>query len=362
VETYDRDVPEVFSIQQDIAGRVSRSLALTLFGDEPNSLRFRAQTTIPEAYEAFLLGLFHWNKATEQGARKSIEHFTEAIGLDPSYAPAYARLAFAHTFLASGNFASDRETYPKAIDAAQKALDIDTALADAYSARGFVRWRFDWNWSEARKDIERGLDLNPNSPLAHNVFGLFLYSIGDFDDAIAEMKNGLDLDPLNPLARWNLGRILFAAGQGAAAEREFRRALEIEPFFSWPHIGLAWGLIEQGQHEKAVEELQRASRLSEGSAFIAEHLGYTYALSGKRAEAEAIARSLSETQTHDASAYKLAALHAALGNKNEALTWLARAVSARDDELVYLKVDRRFESLRAYPEFRDVIRSVAIPD
>ncbi len=167
VETYDRTLPEVFAIQRDIAVRVSRSLALTLLRDEPTSPQLRARTTTPEAYETYLLGLFHWNKGTEDGAKKSAEYFTQAISLDPGYAPAYARLAFSHTFLASGNFASDQETYPKAIEAARKALDIDESLADAHTARGFVKWRFDWDWEGARKDIERGLELDPNSPSAH---------------------------------------------------------------------------------------------------------------------------------------------------------------------------------------------------
>ena len=175
VETYDRTLPEVFAIQRDIAIRVSRSLALTLLGDDPTSSQLRARTTTAEAYETYLLGLFHWNKGTEDGAKKSAEYFTQAITLDPGYAPPYARLAFSHTFLASGGFASDRETYPHAIDAVRKALEIDDSLADAYTARGFVKWRFDWDWEGARKDIERGLELDPNSPSAHSVFGLYLY-------------------------------------------------------------------------------------------------------------------------------------------------------------------------------------------
>jgi TolB-like protein/DNA-binding winged helix-turn-helix (wHTH) protein/Flp pilus assembly protein TadD len=358
VETYDRTLPEVFAIQRDIAVRVSRSLALTLLGDEPTSPQLRARTTTPEAYETYLLGLFHWNKGTEDGAKKSAEYFTQAISLDPGYAPAYARLAFSHTFLASGNFASDRETYPKAIEAARKALDIDDGFADAHMARGFVKWRFDWDWEGARKDIERGLELDPNSPSAHSVFGLYLYSIGEFEHAIAEMKSAVELDPLAPLRRWNLGRILLAAGQRPAAVREFRRALEIEPAFSWPHRGLSQ-LLEQGLYEEAIGEIQTATRLAGGERF-AEDLAYAYALAGKRPEAEAIAHRLAEQ--HEPPAYKLGAVHLALGNTSLALTWLERAHSARDDNLVYLKVDKIFEPLRVHPVFQDLIRRVGIPD
>jgi TolB-like protein/DNA-binding winged helix-turn-helix (wHTH) protein/Tfp pilus assembly protein PilF len=356
VETYDRTLPEVFAIQRDIAIRVSRSLALTLLGDDPTSSQLRARTTTPEAYETYLLGLFHWNKGTEDGARKSAEYFTQAVSLDPGYAPPYARLAFSHTFLASGGFASDRETYPKASEAARKALDIDDGLADAHSVRGFVKWRFDWDWEGARKDIERGLELDPNSPSAHSVFGLYLYSIGELDHAIAEMKTAVELDPLASLRRYNLGRILLAAGQRPAAVREFRRALEIEPAFSWPHRGLGQALMEQGLYEAAIGEIQTATRL----AGRERDLAYAYAKAGRRPQAEAIARRLAEQ--HDPPGYYLGAVHLALGNTGEALTWLERAHSARDDDLVYLKVDKRFEPLRAHPAFQDLIRRVGIPD
>jgi TolB-like protein/DNA-binding winged helix-turn-helix (wHTH) protein/Tfp pilus assembly protein PilF len=359
VETYDLTLPEVFALQRDIAVRVSRSLALTLLGDEPTSPQLRARTTTPEAYETYLLGLFQYHKATEHGARKSAEYFTQAISLDPGYAPPYARLAFSHTFLASGNFASDRETYPKASEAARKALEIDDGLADAHTARGFVKWRFDWDWEGARKDIERGLELDPNSPSAHHIFGLYLYSTGAFDRAIAEMKSALELDPLAPLTRWNLGRILLAAGQRPAAVREFRRALEIEPAFSWPHRGLGQALLEQGLYEEAISEIQTATRLAGGERFAAD-LAYAYALAGKRPQAEAIARRLAEQ--HDPPGYELGAVHLALGNTSEALTWLERAHSARDDNLVYFKVAKIFDPLRAHPAFQDLIRRVGIPD
>ena len=222
-----------------------------------------------------------------------------------------------------------------------------------------MKWRFDWDWEGARKDIERGLELDLNSPSAHSVFGLYLYSIGDFDHAVAEMKSAVDLDPLAPLRRWNLGRILLAAGQRPAAVREFRRALEIEPAFSWPRRGLGQALMEQGLYEEAISEIQTATRLT-GDERYAGSLAYAYALAGKRPEAEAIARRLAEQR--DPPGYYLGAVHLALGNTGEALTWLERAHSARDDDLVYLKVAKIFDPLRAHPAFQDLIRRVGIPE
>jgi tetratricopeptide (TPR) repeat protein len=190
-----------------------------------------------------------------------------------------------------------------------------------------------------------------------------LYSIGAFDRAIAEMKSAVDLDPLAPLRRWNLGRVQRAAGQRAAAEREFRRALELEPAFGWPHLGLAQMLMEQGRNEEAVREIQAAIALARSAEQLAQahvQLAHAHVLAGQRPQAEAIVRRLEAR--NDPPAYKVAAIHVALGSPSEALRWLERAHAARDDELVYLKIDQRFESLRSHPAFPDLIRRIGIPD
>jgi len=204
----------------------------------------------------------------------------------------------------------------------------------------------------------RALEIDPNAPSVHHVFGLYLYSIGEFDDAIAEMKDALDLDPLDPLARWNLGRILLTADRREEAVREFRQALAIEPDFAWPHIGLGLALIDQGRHDEAMTELA-AARLAGGSRNGL--LGYAYALAGNRAEAERNAKALADDRKGPALGYQVAALELALGKPGEALESLERAFMARDDELVYLKVDDRFGSLRRDPAFQDLVRRVGIP-
>jgi tetratricopeptide (TPR) repeat protein len=189
-----------------------------------------------------------------------------------------------------------------------------------------------------------------------------LYSIGEFDHAIAEMKSAVELDPLAPLRRWNLGRILLAAGQRPAAVSEFRRALEIEPAFSWPHLGMGLALMEQGLYEEAISEIQTATRLAGGAGQLAHlhaQLAYAHAMAGQRPQAEAIARRLAEQP--DPPAYRLGAVYLALGETGEALRWIERAHAARDDELVYLKVDKMFEPLRAHPAFQDQIRRIGIP-
>ena len=186
-----------------------------------------------------------------------------------------------------------------------------------------------------------------------------MYSIGEFDHAIAELKSAVELDPLAPLRRWNLGRILLAAGHLPPAVEEFRRALEIEPAFALPHLGLGRAFMAQGLNEEAVAEIETARHLG-GGGQIAADLAYVYAVAGKRPQAEAIVRALAEQ--HDPPAYRLGAVHLALGDSSQALRWLEQAHSMRDDELVYLKVDELFEPLRADPAFQDLIRRVGIPD
>jgi Flp pilus assembly protein TadD len=197
-----------------------------------------------------------------------------------------------------------------------------------------------------------------------------LYSIGEFDHAVAEMKSAVELDPLAPLRRWNLGRILLAAGQRSAAVREFRRALEIEPDFGWPHIGLGRALMEQSRNDEGISEIETAIRLAGGAGQLTDphapladayaHLAYAYAMAGHRPRAEAIARRLAEQPNPPR--FRLGAVHLALGDPSEALRWLERAHAMRDDELVYLKVDETFDPLRTHRAFHDLIRRIGIPD
>jgi tetratricopeptide (TPR) repeat protein len=270
-------------------------------------------------------------------------------------------LAFAYNLLASGNFAPDREAYPKAREKALQALEVDRTLAEAHSALGFVKWRFDWDWSAARTAITRGLELDANNPTARRVLGLYLYSAAAFDAAITEMTTAQQVDPLNMLGRWNLARALGAAHRRDAAMMEFTRAREIEPDHPWPHLGIGLALLEQGRSSEAFTELERAERLSKRDPNVISALAWAYVKVGNSTAAEGLLPELERAGNGHASAYHLASVHHALGDRKAALAWLEKAYAARDDMLVYLKVDPMFETFRSDPAVQDLIRRIGIP-
>ena len=357
-ETYERSLADIFAIHRDIAARVSRSLALELFPNEQRPSGPRVWTTNPAAYESYLLGIFH-SSPTEASAKKSIEFFERAIQLDPGYAPAYAQLAGSYTFLASSNLAPDREMYPRARDAALQALAIDDTHAGAHGALAFVKWRFDWDWSGARTEYIRSLDLDANH--SGHGFGLFLYSTGNFAEAIAQIERVQSLDPVNFLAKWNLGRVFHTVHRFDDATAQFRRALEIQPKHPWPYSGIGLVLLEQGRKSEAITELERARQLGERDPNVTSRLAYAYAKVGNTTAAERLVHELESAGDRNAPGYQVACVYHALGRREAALAWLEKAYAARDDTLVYLKVDPLFQTFRSDPGVQDLIRRIGIP-
>jgi TolB-like protein/DNA-binding winged helix-turn-helix (wHTH) protein/Flp pilus assembly protein TadD len=356
-ETYERSLADIFAIHRDIAARVSRSLAVELLPNEQPAGP-RLWTTNPAAYESYLLGIFH-SVPTEASAKKSIAFFEQAIRLDPGYAPAHARLAFSYHFLASSNLAPDREMYPRARDAALQALALDDTHAGAHAALAFVKWRFDWDWSGAKREFIRTLELDENH--SGHGFGLFLYSTGSFDEAIAQMERAQSLDPLDFLVKWNLGRVFLTVHRFDAATAQFRRALQIRPDHPWPYSGIGLALLEQGRTHEAITELERARQLGERDPNVTSRLAYAFARIGNTTAAERLLRELENAGNGDPPGYHIALVYHALGRQKAALAWLEKAYAARDDTLVYLKVDPLLQTFRSDPGVQDLIRRIGIP-
>jgi Tfp pilus assembly protein PilF len=260
-DSYERDVQDVLTLQNDVARAIAKSIRALLTSDEKARLGTTRQIN-PRAYEAYLKGLFHWNKATPEGARKSSEYFEQVIQIDPSYAPAHARLALSHTLLAA--LRPDEppmEIYPKAQAAALKALELDPTSADAHAALAVVRYKGQWNWAQAEKEFKTALELDSNSSAAHVAYGNFLETLARFDEAIAELKRAEELDPLSVVNMVVLGATYLSARQYALATKEALKALEIDPNFGQAHFSLGLIHLAQERYEEAMSEFAKASEL-----------------------------------------------------------------------------------------------------
>jgi TolB-like protein/Tfp pilus assembly protein PilF len=354
---YDRLSSDLLTVQDEIANEILDKLRPRLSGAEKLRATKR-YTDNPEAYQLYLQGRYYWNKGTIASFRTSIEYFQRAIQKDPRYALAYAGLADANLSLG----AYWVEAITEAKSAAEEALRIDSELAEAHVALGHIKLSLDWDWAAATREFERGISLSPSSPLAHDQYAMSLATLGRLPDAIAEVRRALELDPLSPIVNADLGWYLLDAGQTGEAVAQFRKAIEFDANAVSAHLGLGVASSLGGDHETAIAELTTALRLSENSPVVRGHLGAAYA---RRRQPDQARRVLGELDALTAQQYvpasAFAVVHAALGNRREALDWLDKAYEEHDFAMAQLAVAPWFAPLRDDPRFLGLLVKLNLP-
>lgn len=303
-------------------------------------------------------GNFFVGRWTEDEIRQGIEYYNQAIALDPNSASAYEGLATGWNFL-SDLHVSPREAMPKAKAAIVNALQRDEKSAAAQVTMGVIKMQYDWDWAGAEQEFQRALALEPEYAPAHQLYGWYLVAQGRFPDAQAEMKQALGTDPLNDFGLWGLGDSFYFARQYDQAVEQYRRAVSVAPKMYWSRLMLGSAYVQQGKFSEAFVELQQARRLNDSPQVLAA-LGHAYAAAGQRAEAQQV---LSELQTlaqrKYVSPYDVATIYAALGEKEQAFDWLEKAYADRCGWLAWwLKVDPKFDSLRADERFTALLRRI----
>jgi serine/threonine-protein kinase len=355
---YNRKLSDIFAVQEEIAKEISEKLRLRLTGGQKKRLT-RHHTENAEAYQAYLKGLYYWNKFTEEGLKKSIEHFRQAIEIDPNYALAYAGLA--HTYHQLVGVYPPGEVMPKAKAAAVKALELDGTLAEAHAALGWVRWRYDWDWPEAERAFKRANELNPNYAIGHGMYAMFLDSMGRFDESSTAHERARQLDPLSLIIDATVGLHLYLARRYDEAIERCRKTIEMDPNFFVAHARLGLAYEQKGMFEEAIAEFQKAITLSGGNTGSVAALGRAYALAGNRVEAQKVADDLTERSKREyIPPHSMALLYAGLGEPDQAFAWLEEAYEARSGSLSYLKVDPALDSLRSDPRFQDLLQRVGL--
>jgi tetratricopeptide (TPR) repeat protein len=334
---------------------------LRLSGEEKKRL-VKRYTDNTEAYHLYLKGRYYTaSKRTEAWIKKGIDHFKQAIDLDPNYALAYSGLADAYAFLASstGGWAP-REAYPIAKAAALKALDLDDALGEAHCSLGFFRLLYDWDFDGAEREFKRAIELNPGYANAHDGYGFYLKAMGRHEEAISVCQKVQQLDPLSPFTYVGLGWAYYFARQYDRAIEQCGKALEIDPRSSFAYRNIGMAELQRGRVEDAIAALSKAFTLS-GSLSFEAHLGYAYAAAGKRTEAREVIVELEEMARQCyVSAYYFAIVHLGLGELDQAFDWLERAYEERSGFLPLLKVEPLLDGLRADARFADLMQRVGL--
>ncbi len=355
-ERYDRQMENIFEIQDEIAGTIVDKLKVKLIGVSKTRLVKRYTDNL-EAYNLYLKGRHLLDKMTPEALTKSIEYFQQAIERDPNYALAYAGLSESYLWLGFMEFISPKEVYPKAKEAALKALEIDDTMVEAWASLASVKSYFDWDWAGAEKEFKHAVELNPNSAIPHNQYGLYLANIGRFDEAVAMTARALELDPLS--ARWtqSLGYYYFLWGKQDEAIGQLQNAIELDPSFPFAYWNLGAVYLQKRLYEEAIPEFQKAETLSGGAPFFKVGLAYAYGVAGRRDEAIKVLHQLEQPskQTYVSSLW-IVWIYTCLGEIDQAFQWLDKAYKERASMLVCTPTFPWLDPLRDDPRFHDLLR------
>ena len=360
-EQYDRKMSDILTIQKEIATEISEKLRLRLTGNEQKRLS-KGYTENTEAYQLYLKGRYHWNKRTEEALATAADYYKQAIDKDPAYALAYDGLADCFISQAWYSFRPSKDAYPKAKAAAGKALELDESLSEAHASLAFVLTNYDWEWSNAEKEYQRAINLNPRYANAHHWHSDLLAAVGKLDESLNEEKRAQELDPLSLIINTWVGWRLSFIGRYDQAIEQYRKALELDPTFVPAHWQLGLAYEQKAMYEQATAEFQTAVSLSGRSPLYTASLAHAYAVTGNRAEVRKLLDELDEvSKRRYVPSYQLAVVYAGLDEKDNTFKQLEKAYTERSGSLIYLNLDPRLKSLHSDPRFADLARRIGLP-
>jgi len=355
-DSYVREIGNMLDLQTEISKAVAREIRISITPQEEERISRRHKMN-PAAYEAYLRGrlaLSEWNPAA---FRRATEHMTRAVQLDPTSAVAYAGLAQAYITSSDMN-ALPAEAMSRARAAALEALKLDDSLAEAYVPLAMVRLKAEWDWAGAERDLRQAISLEPSSADGHMWYGYLLVFMGRFEEAQKHLNRAREL---NPLSRDVALQATWPSLFGRRYERAFteiRRLLDMEPSFNSAHVALGWVYQQMGDPESGLSEIMKAAENDDHQDYKA-YLAQALALAGRTKDAEEVLDGLLDlSRSTYVESTLFVPIYAALGRTEEALDWLEKAADDHTVELLWLKVDPRFDSLRNEPRFQEVCRRI----
>jgi len=353
--TFDRELKDIFAVQQEIAAAVASSLKVTLLGlDERSSAKPATKNT--EAHNAYLLGHYHFQRRNLADHRKAVAYFDEAIRLDPGYALAYAERSEAWTLI--GDLSGQGKTaWPKAREDAEKAVAIAPTLAEAHAALGWVRFFTEWKFAEGLSELKRAKELSPANPTANDLLARVVVYLGKPDEAEKQARQAVELDPLAFPVQNNLARALFFEGKLDEADAVARKAAELHPAAASTRRFQVLVAVQRGDGETALREAQ----LEPDEGYRRFELALAQYVRGDRASADAALADLI-TNGRDQLAYQIAEVYAVRGEKDKAFEWLQISFDTHDTGTLGLLVDPLLRDLRTDPRYKSLLTKLGLPD
>jgi serine/threonine protein kinase/Tfp pilus assembly protein PilF len=358
---YDRKPDDIFAVQDEISTEISEKLRLRLTRAEEKQLTKRHTENV-EAYRLYLKGRHHWNRWTEEGFYKAIEHFQQAVENDPIYALAYAGLADCYVLLGWNSYLPPKDAFPKGKAAAKAALQLDPDLAEAHTPLAAVLWLADWEWERAEAEFKRSLELSPAYPTGNHWYAEYTMTMDRHEEALVRMKKSQDLDPLSLIISVAVGWALYHARRYDEAIEQLRRTADLDPNYPVTYWILGLCLKKKHRYESAITEAEKGVLLSGGSPLMRAALAHTLGTAGRTAEARRILSDLTELSKQKYIApYFFARIHIGLGEDDRAIEYLQKCYEEHSHWLIYLHLDPSMDDLRDHRAFQDLLRRVGLP-
>jgi len=356
-QQYSRKPADIFALQEDIAKEMTTALRVRLSGAEERRLG-KTYTASPKAYENYLKGRYWWNKQTEEGFRKGIEYFEQAIAKDPTYALAHVGLADCYISLATSGLVSAKEGYPKGREWAKKALKLDGTLAAPHVSLASVRTDYEWNWVEGENEARRAIELNPSDAEARLALAEVLWTTGRLDESVEQTKRALELDPLSINYNTALAFEFFLARRYDQAIDQGAKILELDPKYLEAYYVRGVSYIKKSMYTEALAEFEKGISIAPDDLVALTGLGYGYAVTGRRPDAEKVIARLREMSKREfVSPIWMAKIYSGLGEKDEAFASLNRAYEDRSIvSVAYIKTNPMLDPLRSDPRFAELLR------
>ena len=359
--TYEREMKDVFAVQDEIARAIVHALKGKLEGQSSVAL-VEPHTANVEAYALYLKARYFWKKKSASALKNCLEYFEQAIALDPRYSLAHAGLADSYIMLAYHNYVPPKQAFPRARVAADAAVTFNDGLAEAHTARACVSLLYDWDWPAAERGFQRAIELKELYPTAHFWYACCLWALGRSADGVEQASRAQALAPLSLVGNANLGWALYFARRHDEAITQCRKALDLDTNYLMTYTVLGQAYVAASRYDEAIGALQSAVSFSGGLAFTSAALGHAYAKAGKRREARKILQDLQQRSSAEyVPPFCVALVHAGLSDEDEAIAWLDRAYEERSHWLVYLKAWPLFDDLRSDARFAALTSRVGLP-
>lgn len=356
----DQPWSNLFDMQDKLAEQVAAALALQLTREERQRLT-RRHTQNADAYRSYLLGRYHFLKLVPPEIEKSIEYFNRAIEQDPQYALPHEGLAEAYRAMTITSDRRPSEVMPRGKAAALRAIELDDRLDSAWGSLCFIQTWWDWDWPAAERSCRRAIEINPNGADGHRAYSVLLSDLGRHEQAIAEARRASELDPLALITNAIEGHVLLYAGRTADAAAQLHATLELDDNFWITHLFLGKVHLADNDLPSALAEFRKAQVLSAQNSETVSMVGYALARSGDRKSAQAALAELLERGSHQyVPPFNVAMLYNGLGDTNNTFAWLEKAYADRDVRLTFLKVEKKWDALRADERFVALAKKMAL--